>query len=444
MASYTIRLDVLKLSLAHRDGTSMRILPRPIFSDVTSIHAPLDEYYRSHPAVSMYFSQFPASLDVEADFECAREFLMLHSNAIGTFGNYRNFVERLLLWSWIYGEKSVRNLTSSDIRQFVRFNESPPSHWVGDSPRRRFVKEDDFSVFNENWRPMGFWPSKAERKAAIGPIHQIEPLLPTSSVSNIGQLLRICSSFYNYLITEERAQANPVYRIRKTGPQVVNAARLTGRGLTNDQWLFVIDVAEMMANENPKHERTLFIISAVFSMYLRGSDLSIKSYGTPTMGAFVNCNGLWWFELVDRYDAVKKISVKPDFIPYLIRYRTSRDLPPLPPPGDPTPLLTTDHGRAGLTDRHIRKVVQRVFDRTYLEMKLLGKSDDECVALRSASVAWLRDTGARIDAQNRDPVSLQMDLRHMSLASTLDRYYTARSVDQSAGIRRGELRPKRS
>jgi hypothetical protein len=419
-----------------------KIRPRPFLDDAASISAPIRDYYICRPLVKNYLAQFSTSLNVERDFELARAFLTLHSEATGTFGNYRNFMERLLLWSWIYGEKSVLNLTSSDFKQFVSFNKYPPENWISDAPRNRFVKHGSKWVFNEHWRPISLRRSKADSKIGIKQNIDSDSLGRNSSISNIGQLHRICSSFYNFLIGEGVISGNPIASIKRTLERVVSSTRQTGRGLTIEQWGYVIEVAEMMADEDPKYERTLFIVVAIYSMYLRGSDLSGNRYWTPTMGAFVEHGDSWWFELVDRYDVVAKISVRPDFIPYLIRYRRSRNLPPLPPHGDTTPLLTTIRGRPGLTARHIRDIVQEVFDRTYSEMKRRGRSDDECIALLAASVSWLRDTGARIDAPHRNPIHLQKDLRHVSLSNTLNRFYSTNIDDQSVRDHGSEIKPK--
>jgi hypothetical protein len=75
-------------------------------------------------------------------------------------------------------------------------------------------------------------------------------------------------------------------------------------------------------------------------------------------------------------------------------------------------------------------------------MKRRGRSDDECIALLAASVSWLRDTGARIDAPHRNPIHLQKDLRHVSLSNTLNRFYSTNIDDQSVRDHGSEIKPK--
>jgi len=47
----------------------------------------------------------------------------------------------------------------------------------------------------------------------------------------------------------------------------------SGKALTPLQWNCVIETAEVMAPEDPRHERTLFIVATLFSFYLLITDL---------------------------------------------------------------------------------------------------------------------------------------------------------------------------
>ena len=205
----------------------------------------------------------------------------------------------------------------------------------------------------------------------------------------------------------------------------------TGRELTSEQWGYVIDVAEKMANNDSRYERDLFIIVTIYSMYLRGAELSGNDYWTPTMGAFTILQGTWWFEIVGRNNEISRVSVRPDFMPYLVRYRQSRSLPPLPSHGETTPLLTTLTGRPGLTDRQIRGIIQRVFDNAHAQMKSEGFDERNRIALLSASATWLRNTSAASDAPERNPVQLRKDLRQRDLLVTIDRFYSGDTEDTS-------------
>ena len=96
-----------------------------------------------------------------------------------------------------------------------------------------------------------------------------------------------------------------------------------------------------MAAEDPRHERTLFIVATLFSLYLRISDLVGRDNWKPTMGSFEYDGENWWFNVVGKGNKAAIISVRDEYIEaYLKRYRTTLSLPPLPSYKESTPLVT--------------------------------------------------------------------------------------------------------
>lgn len=371
--------------------------PQPLFADAASVEVPLDKFYLDWPSVKRYLSIFPSHIDVENDFFWARTFLAQHNCAQGTFGNYRGFVERLLLWSWICAGKSVLHLTRDEYQCFVSFITSPPGSWVGDVPRQRFISLEGVWVVNDEWRPM------CNKLGAEKKTGKLDFLSYMPSIGSVGQAISICSAFYNFLRMEGVSYVNPVTGKRLQGCRTRRHSYYpVSRVLTADQWGFVISVAERMACKSYKHERTLFIVAAMYFLYLRTSDLLINNSGRClSMGAFVQIDSEWWLDLDSSDSFPSKISVNPDFLPYLVRYRKSRGLTPLPTPNEPIPLLETVHGRPGLRARQVRSDVKEVLTQAHLEMKIAGRSDAECAALLSASSAWLRESGAKSAAPCR-------------------------------------------
>jgi hypothetical protein len=396
---------------------SYHIQPRPLFGDAASISAPVGFYFKKHCTLEKYLSQFSATINIKCDFEWARAFLALHNGAAGTYGNYRAFVERLLLWSWIYKAKSISSVTRGEFIEFISFNKSPPEHWIGDVARPRFFESVLGLIHNHSWRPMYL----GRRKNAQDNTAQLSSYQFLSE-ANMGQLIRICSSFYRYLITIDATTENPAMAAKDKILPANKSSYQAARDLTREQWVYIINTAENMANSDFRYERSLFIVVAMFSFYLRGAELSGNGNWTPTMGSFVKQGGVWWFEIADRNHQIAKVSVRPDFIPYLIRYRKSRNLPSLPAPGEQTPLLTKLNGCPGLTDRQIRTIVQEVFDRARLKMIMDGVAEEECLSL-NASAGWLRNTSAAFDAPVRNVVHLKRDLRYASILDTVGRYY---------------------
>jgi site-specific recombinase XerC len=197
-----------------------------------------------------------------------------------------------------------------------------------------------------------------------------------------------------------------------------------------------------MAGDDPAHERTLFILTTLFAMYLRVSDLIGRDNWRPTMGDLRrDTTGNWWFHVVGKGNKAAKISVRDEYIDrYLVRYRHFLNLSPLPSPQEKTPLISTLNGRGGLSDRYVRSILQVVFDRSLQRMQSEGWSEDEIDQLRSASLHWLRHTAATFDAPFREMKDLQADLRHNSLSTTQNTYYNALDEQRAKSVKGLKMR----
>jgi integrase len=167
-------------------------------------------------------------------------------------------------------------------------------------------------------------------------------------------------------------------------------------------------------------------------MYLRVSDIVGRDNWQPMMSDFrKDDHGNWWFHVIGKGNKSAKISVKDEYMNvWMARYRTFLKLTPAPYPNDSAPLLQSLKGRAGLSEGHIRSLVQEVFDYALERMRAEGFPDDDIKNLRSASLHWLRHTSATADAKVRDHKDLQADLRHQSLATTVDTYYNSRDEER--------------
>ena len=78
----------------------------------------------------------------------------------------------------------------------------------------------------------------------------------------------VCGSFFQYAIDEAlTADANPIRSVKqKSNFKQRNTVISSGKALTPLQWNYVIETAEVMAAEDPRHERTLFIVATLFSL----------------------------------------------------------------------------------------------------------------------------------------------------------------------------------
>ncbi len=197
----------------------------------------------------------------------------------------------------------------------------------------------------------------------------------------------------------------------------------TVRRLSQQQWQTLIEAAGQMADEKPKsHERTLFMISALYGMYLRISELAASERWTPTMNDFhKDHDGLWWFTTVGKGNKERQIAVSDTMLSALKRWRKYQDLTAPPTPADTAPLLPLHRGKGPMSNTtHLRNIVQVCFDRAVESLAQQGLKE-EAEAMMDATVHWLRHTGISDDVKIRPREHVRDDAGHSSSAIT-DRY----------------------
>lgn len=364
----------------------------------------------------------PAYLSPEQvnDFNITLTFLKHYVGSVGTFNAYRREVERLLHWSWDIAFKTVDTLKRDDIENFIRFCQRPPKAWIGLKKPPRFIASNGLRIPNPEWRPFVATVSKSAFKKGKVPDKTNYAL----SNGTTKEILAILGSFYQYLLLEEYAFSNPVALMRQKSKFVQKRQGLTKvRRLSQQQWQMVIEAAEWMAAENPQtHERTLFMISALYSMYLRISELAASERWVPTMDDFhKDQDGLWWFTTVGKGNKERQIAVSDAMLAALKRWRKYLGLSVLPSPADDSPLFPVHRGKGPLSNTtHIRAIVQTCFDHAIQRLAQVGKPE-EAESLMEATVHWLRHTGISEDVKIRPREHVRDDAGHSSSAIT-DKY----------------------
>lgn len=366
-----------------------------------------------------------APSDAIADYQCAAEFIFSYRGSPDTFSTYRREIEHMLHWCWIIAKKSLKDLVREDIETYVEFAKNPPRQWIGESNVPRFLNKGGRREPNGDWRP---YVSNSGEYVA--------------SQAALQSLFSVLSSFFNFLIQENILKANPVSQIRQKS-KFIRKHQSQGkiRRLSPLQWDYVIESAESMAKADPAiHERTLFIMNALFAMYLRISELVDTSRWQPQMGHFqLDQDGNWWFLTVGKGNKEREISVSDEMLTALKRYRLSRGLPPLPSPGESSPLIHKTRGKGGITStRQIRGIVQKCFDTAADKMRQEGFHED-AERLCDATVHWLRHTGISEDVKHRPREHVRDDAGHGSSAIT-DRYIDVERAERHASARSKVIR----
>lgn len=356
----------------------------------------------------------------QTDYDHAFLFLKSYTGSEGTFNSYRREVERLLHWCWLIKHTSLNALRREDIEAFVHFCQSPPTEWIGLTKVAKFLPKEEKRLPNPAWRPFVASVSKMARKR--GQTAQVNRF--NLSEGAVAEIFAILSTFFNFLISENYLVSNPVALIRQKSKFIRKQQQQAPiRRLSLVQWEQVLEAVDELALQNPVlHERTRFILSALFGMYLRISELAASERWTPSMNHFVkDARGNWWFNTVGKGNKLRQIAVSDAMLASLVSWRTFLGLSPYPSVADGSPLIPKLNNHGPVKDTAwIRRLVQSCFD--LAEFKLRSKGQvEEADALAAATVHWLRHTGISEDVKHRPREHVRDDAGHSSSATT-DRY----------------------
>jgi len=361
-----------------------------------------------------------ALLKSEIDYEYAWKFLYSYNGSTATFNSYRREIERIILWSWHIHQSSILDLKREDIEAYISFCVSPTTNWIGVKNVARFKIQHGERLQNPDWRPFVVTVKKDDARQGIKPT----PKDYIFSQSGIQATFSILSSFFNFLIQEEVSTMNPVALIRQKSKFTVKQQHQSPvRRVSNLQWEYVIETIESLANQDPeKYERSLFILNALFSLYLRISELVADERSVPVMSDFrKDVDGNWWLHVTGKGNKSRIITVSEEMLVSLKRYRHFLGLTPLPIMDDSSPILPKIIGKGPITStRIVRSVVQDCFDIAYKKMKQDGLEED-AQELKVATVHWLRHTGISEDVKTRPREHVRDDAGHASMQTT-DRY----------------------
>jgi len=402
--------------------------PRPLFDTLEQIQ---EQYKQCQSANSkdvilfwlkqcFHDAEFTLPTYAYKDYQHVLNFLYSYRGSADTFNSYRRELERLIQWCWLIQDKSLLSLKRTDIETFIEFCKNPYKRWIGVKTVARFVEDHGERKPNSLWRPFIVKISKKSFQDGERP----EKINFELSPEGIKQIFAILGSFYNYLIQEEVTEINPVVQIRQKSKFIRKQQQVTTiRRLSEAQWNSVMETALSLADNSPdQHERTLFIMNALYGMYLRISELTATKRWIPKMNDFFkDGNDDWWFKTVGKGNKMRQIAVSPAMLSSLKRWRKYLELSPLPSLDDQTPLIPKTIGKGPIeSTRAIRNIAQICFDKA-VENLVRQKKTEEAEMLRSATVHWLRHTGISDDVKIRPREHVRDDAGHSSGAIT-DRY----------------------
>jgi site-specific recombinase XerD len=372
-------------------------------------------YFEDYPQLDKLFSaNEPWWLE---QFNWGKIFLTYigRNKSAHTYDRFRNDVERFLLWAFIEKKKPIDQLRKSDLLEYADFCWQPPVTWIGTSNQERFKLANGYSTANELWFPYKIQAPKSQKSQYVLDKKKYRP-----SQQTLSSMFTAIIVFYNYLMAEDFCIGNPAQIAKKDCRHFIIDSQVKEiKRLTASQWEYVLDTAVQMADENPMCERNLFVIASLKTLFLRISELSERENWSPVMGHFwQDDDENWWLKVFGKSRKLRDITVPIDFLPFLERYRSSRGLLGLPSSNENSILVEKVRGQGGMTSRHLRRLVQSVFDQAHDNMRR-SEGENKALKLKEASAHWLRHTGASMEIERGRPLKdISEDLGHASMATT--------------------------
>lgn len=393
-------------------------IPRPIFDTLENLESDSTPPFLSKHELNLAF-----------------DFLKQYDGNKSTFNCYRREMERLIQWACLIQKKSILDLRRVDIESYINFCIKPPKSWIAPQVFYRFKTINGHRVPNPRWRPFVLNSSKSI--ADEGKSYKV-------SQKSIQEIFVALGSFYSFLNAENHIEHNPILAIKQKSKFIKkNQNKSSVRRLSDLQWKTVCNVAKDMASDIPEvHERTLFIISTMYLMYLRVSELVSTERWSPQMNHFYQDSYKnWWFKTVGKGNKERSIAVNDDMIEALKRWRAYLKLvPALPTRNDDSPLIAKLRGSGNITNpKVVYNIVKKCFAIAIERLHNINEHE-EANNLTAASSHWLRHTGISdsINKFDRPIAHVRDDAGHASI-NTTDRYNDINMLERHNSAKKGKL-----
>ena len=371
-------------------------------------------------------------------YELAVDWLLEQRFSENNYKSYRSELTIFLHWAFDVEVLSVADIGRRELSRYLDYCCNPPAELVAYHNVAQFITDKELGdrLPTPSWKP---FLGRKEAGQAL-PYRISDQALKTK--------LAILSSFFTYLIHCEYTERNPALMLLSSGRFKQNSqASVNGedsediKSFSELQWSYVIETAELEAKKDPeRHERTLFLLSLLYSCYLRISEVAARPGFSPVMGQFRRDSktGIWSF-LVPRSKGGKRrsVAVSKALLNSLMRYRRFLGLPELPARGDETPLFirhrAAGRGRdvgmlnANLGVRQLRDEIISIFNKAAERIEADGFIQD-AQEIREMTPHSLRHTGISHDINlNGRPLShVQADAGHDSIDTTSGYLHTRR------------------
>lgn len=324
----------------------------------------------------------------ERDVDAVRAWVQSYKDSPRTLRSYAKEAERLLRWCYFERGKALSSLGAADVLDFFNFLAHPPAHWVGSVSAPRGSAQ---------WRPLR------------GPLKE----------SSVKQAKAITNALFTALVAAKHIDGNPcaLIRTRKhSGPKRIE------RFIKRDEWAFLLrwldELSEESVAERQEKARRRHLVCLVYLTAARLADVSGGKMGKITR----RDDSTWWWWVKGKGGKEDYLPITEELMDSLRTYRMFHGLPPLPSPGEETPLVLRLGGLAKsskpLSSNMLHKIIKSVFEGAAQSADAQG-SIEIAAGLRRASMHWLRHTSLTHQVEAGIPLtSVRDNARHASIATT--------------------------
>ncbi|XAH26134.1 tyrosine-type recombinase/integrase [Xylophilus sp. GW821-FHT01B05] len=324
-------------------------------------------------------------LSARNDLEAVQAWLAEYAGSPHTLRSYRKEVERLLVWATRGQGKALSSLAREDLLLYEAFLARPDADWIDPRLPRR----------------------GGGRRLFDGPL----------SPRSVRHALGILSGLFGYLVAAGYLAGNPL-ALRRGRPAKSLRQAAAERYLEQPLWQFVLDFIEQLPCDTLRGQQRQERARWVFRL-LHGAGLRAAEAAQAQAGDLVQRRGRWWLRVTGKGGVEGDVPVSDELMSAFASYRSFHRLPPLPAPGERTPLIMSLAGASQrcLTPTAIYLIVKDVL--LPASQALQATDPAGAAKLRSASTHWIRHTAATHQADaGTDLRFIQKNLRHASLETT--------------------------
>jgi len=304
----------------------------------------------------------------------------------------------------------------------------PPDDWVAKQPEKRLrraskKRNSKKFIVNPLWRPFRGGP--AAKEIATDKIR-------ASANSSLAVELAIVNSFYLFLCSGDVIDSNPAAYLHRSksfsSPDAIHSGE---KSFNNDDWNAFVEAAESLAISDHNFERNLFLLMSVYHLYLSPADINRFSAGLAVKSLFKRADGTYGLKVAG-HPELQRVSISSDYVHrWVARYRAHVGTHLVPLDRDPTPLISTQSGRPGISSAHANLIFKQVCSQVVEKIKLGGGTVPSGSSFYRATLSWLKETSLVQAAQSTPLIELYPSIRGTTLDTAHARFYAWQSQADS-------------